>query len=35
VNGAVEKYHTNPQKFSEIDNNFWDDTEKGLIQKNS
>jgi len=35
VSEAVKDYHKNPQNFSKIDNNFWDDTEKRLIQRHS
>jgi len=35
VSEAVEDYHTNPQHFSKIDNNFWDDTEKRLLQRHT
>ncbi|MBD3842754.1 MAG: hypothetical protein IE909_12895 [Campylobacterales bacterium] len=35
VSEAVEEYYANPQKFSELDNSFWDDTEKRLLQRHS
>ena len=35
VSEAVEDYHTNPQNFSKLDSNFWDDTEKRLLQRHS
>jgi polyhydroxyalkanoate synthesis regulator phasin len=35
VSDAVEDYYTNPQKFSKLDSDFWDDTEKRLLQRHS
>lgn len=35
VSKAVEDYHTNPQKFSTLDSDFWDDTEKRVLQRHS
>ena len=35
VSEAVEDYHTNPHNFSKLDSDFWDDTEKRLMQRHS
>jgi hypothetical protein len=33
VAGAVDRYRDNPQSFTELDDNFWNDTEARLIQR--
>ena len=33
VADAVDKYRTEPQSFTELDDDFWDDTEKRLLQR--
>ena len=35
VSEAVEDYQKNPQKFSKLDSDFWNDTEARLLQRHS
>lgn len=35
VSKAVQDYYANPEKFSKLDSDFWDDTEKRLLQRHS
>jgi hypothetical protein len=33
VADAIDKYRNEPQSFTELDDDFWDDTEKRLLQR--
>ena len=35
VEEALQDYHTTPQKFSSLNNDFWDDTEERLKKRHS
>ena len=35
VGNAVEDYQKNPQNFSKLDSDFWDDTEARLLKRHS